>query len=126
VAVLPYKRGKDRRIPIKMVRCHSSSTSAATFAAAGLYGILNGWLAVDGSATWWPLTPPPMPVEFNLSLEPDDLTAPSVRNRRPESAADLTPVTRIINPRSPPASCMPVWWSASSASRGCLEPSWSG
>ncbi|SKF33169.1 Uncharacterised protein [Mycobacteroides abscessus subsp. massiliense] len=28
----------------------------ATFLAAALYGILNGWLAVDGSADWWPLT----------------------------------------------------------------------
>jgi hypothetical protein len=68
----------------------------ATFAAAGIYGILNGWLAVDGSTTWWPLTPPPIPVEFNLSLEPDDLTAPAVfETGDPESAVDLTPATQI-------------------------------
>jgi hypothetical protein len=24
---------------------------------AGIYGILEGWLAVDGSRQWWPLTP---------------------------------------------------------------------
>lgn len=68
----------------------------ATFAAAGIYGVLNGWLAIDGSASWWPLTPPPMPVEFNLTLEPDDLTAPAVFDTAdPESAAELTPPTQI-------------------------------
>lgn len=68
----------------------------ATFAAAGIYGILNGWLAIDGSATWWPLTPPPMPVEFNLTLEPDDLTAPAVFDTAdPHSVDDLTPTTQI-------------------------------
>lgn len=68
----------------------------ATFAAAGIYGILNGWLAVDGSASWWPLTPPPLPIEFNLTLEPDDLTAPAVFDTvDPESVADLTPPTQI-------------------------------
>ena len=24
---------------------------------AGIYGILNGWLAIDGSTDWWPLSP---------------------------------------------------------------------
>src|SRR5690349_18758350 len=27
------------------------------FLAAALYGLLEGWLAVDGSSHWWPLTP---------------------------------------------------------------------
>lgn len=67
----------------------------ATFATAGTYGILNGWLAVDGSATWWPLTPPPIPVEFNLSLEPDDLTAPAVFDTADPESADLTPAAQI-------------------------------
>lgn len=31
----------------------------ATFVTAGIYGILNGWLAIDGSLDWWPLTPCP-------------------------------------------------------------------
>lgn len=68
----------------------------AVFAVAGIYGILNGWLAVDGSATCWPLSPPPMPVDFNLTLEPDDLTAPAMFwTADPESAVDLTPATQI-------------------------------
>ncbi|MBU8819259.1 hypothetical protein KL864_25525 [Mycolicibacterium goodii] len=50
----------------------------ATFAVAGVYGILNGWIAVDGSTGWWPLTPPPVPVDLDLPLGPDDLTAPPI------------------------------------------------
>lgn len=50
----------------------------ATFAVAGIYGILNGWIAIDGSTEWWPLTPPPVPVELELPLGPDDLTAPPI------------------------------------------------
>lgn len=61
----------------------------AAFFSAGAYGILNGWLAVDGSATWWPLTPPPLPVEFDFTLEPDDLTAPAVFDTaEPEATAN--------------------------------------
>lgn len=68
----------------------------ATFATAGISGILNGWLAVDGSASWWPLTPPPIPVEFNLTLKPDDLTTPAIfETADPESTVDLTPTTQI-------------------------------
>ena len=29
----------------------------ASFLAAGAYGVLDGWLAVDGSTDWWPMTP---------------------------------------------------------------------
>lgn len=68
----------------------------ATFAAAGIYGILNGWLAVDGSASWWPLTPPPLPVDLTLPLGPDDLTAPSVfETFDPAEAVDMTPTNQI-------------------------------
>ena len=35
---------------------------AAAPAAAGVYGIAEGWLAVDGSDQWWPLTPPKRPL----------------------------------------------------------------
>ncbi|MDP7707473.1 hypothetical protein [Mycobacterium sp. TY815] len=74
----------------------------ATFATAGVYGILNGWLAIDGSAAWWPLTPPPIPVDFSFSLDPDDLTAPALFEMvDPESAVDLTPVTQISQSAQP-------------------------
>jgi hypothetical protein len=35
---------------------------AAVPAVAGVYGIAEGWLAVAGSDTWWPLTPPKRPI----------------------------------------------------------------
>ena len=35
---------------------------AAAPAAAGVYGVAEGWLAVDGSDQWWPLTPPKRPL----------------------------------------------------------------
>ncbi|MBV9514296.1 MAG: hypothetical protein JO280_09700, partial [Mycobacteriaceae bacterium] len=53
----------------------------AAFMAAGVYGILNGWLAVDGSADWWPLAPPPPPVDLQIPLGPDDITRPGVFDR---------------------------------------------
>jgi hypothetical protein len=68
----------------------------ATFLTAGIYGILNGWLAIDGSTDWWPLTPPPVTVDFTVPLVPDDLTGPPVFDTvdTPRSSQDLTPVTR--------------------------------
>jgi hypothetical protein len=35
---------------------------AAAPAAAGVYGVAEGWLAVSGSRQWWPLTPPKRPL----------------------------------------------------------------
>ncbi len=50
----------------------------AAFAIAGVYGILYGWIAVDGSTEMWPMAPPPVPVELDIPLGPDDLTAPPI------------------------------------------------
>lgn len=86
----------DTSVTTALIAPYLIAQIPATFAAAGIYGILNGWLAIDGSASWWPLTPPPIPVDFNLALEPDDLTAPAVfESAEPLSAADLAPVTQI-------------------------------
>jgi hypothetical protein len=62
---------------------------------AGIYGILNGWLAIDGSTTWWPLAPPPVEVDFNVPLAPDDLTFPPVFDTAaaPWSSQDQTPIS---------------------------------
>jgi hypothetical protein len=66
----------------------------AVFAVAGLYGILNGWLAIDGSTDWWPLTPAPIPVDLDVPLGPDDLTAPPVFHTAEAAyAADLSPIS---------------------------------
>ena len=48
----------------------------AAFVAAGVLGILNGWLAVAGSTEWYPRSPLPIAVDLNLPMGPDDLTAP--------------------------------------------------
>jgi hypothetical protein len=67
----------------------------AAFLTAGMYGILNGWLAVDGSADWWPLTPPPAPVDLDIPLGPDDLTGPGVFARHEVATGEEpTPVRR--------------------------------
>lgn len=68
----------------------------AAFLTAGIYGILNGWLAIDGSLDWWPLAPLPATIGMNIPLAADDLTGPSVfvTAEAPLSSYDLTPVTR--------------------------------
>jgi hypothetical protein len=48
----------------------------AAFAAAGVLGILNGWLAVPGSTEWYPKSPLPIAADLDLPMRPDDLTAP--------------------------------------------------
>jgi hypothetical protein len=35
---------------------------AAVPTVAGVYGVVEGWLAVSGSHQWWPLTPPKRPL----------------------------------------------------------------
>jgi hypothetical protein len=65
----------------------------ATFLAAGIYGILNGWLAVDGATEWWPLTPQPVPADLDYPMGPDDLTGPGVFYQHDLDAGEqLTPL----------------------------------
>ncbi|MBS9535921.1 hypothetical protein KIH27_20265 [Mycobacterium sp. M1] len=67
----------------------------ATLLTAGCYGILNGWLAIDGSTDWWPLTPPPPAVDLDVSmLQADDLTFRSIFATAdpPAPFPDLPPV----------------------------------
>jgi hypothetical protein len=54
---------------------------AAAPAAAGVYGIAEGWLAVDGSDQWWPLTPPKRPLsveDATAILGGYDVTGPAL------------------------------------------------
>jgi hypothetical protein len=58
----------------------------ATFAAAA-YGALEGWLAIDGSSDWWPLTPAQRDVDDNLILGPAPLPMlldPAATNTGPD------------------------------------------
>lgn len=74
----------------------------ASFLTAGIYGILNGWLVIDGSTDWWPLAPPPPDLDLLVPLTADDLTGPPVFDtaEAPLSSQDLTPVSRARG-RSP-------------------------
>ena len=65
----------------------------ATFLVAGLYGILNGWLAVDGSADWWPVAPPPTVCPWASAVATAGWPAPS----RPTARCRST----CWSPRSP-------------------------
>jgi len=51
----------------------------AALLTAGIYGVVEGWLAVDGARDWWPMRPPEEvdDVDFGF-LQPDDLTGPGV------------------------------------------------
>ena len=54
---------------------------AAVPVVAGVYGIAEGWLAVPGSAHWWPLAPPQRPItaeEAAAILGPYDSTGPGL------------------------------------------------
>ena len=67
----------------------------AALLAAGIYGILEGWLAVDGSRDWWPMRPPPEREEFDFGLQADDLTMPGIfRTLTEEPPGERTPIKR--------------------------------
>lgn len=69
----------------------------ATLLTAGIYGILEGWLAVDGARDWWPMLPPDEvdDVDFGF-LQPDDLTGPGVfPTRRDDPPGDRSPIRRL-------------------------------
>jgi hypothetical protein len=59
---------------------------AAVPTAAGMYGIAEGWLAVEGSDQWWPLTPQRRPLtaaDAAAILGAYDMTGPGVVDVRP-------------------------------------------
>ncbi|BBX88325.1 hypothetical protein [Mycolicibacterium aubagnense] len=81
----------------------------AIFLAAAAYGLLEGWLAVDGSSDWWPLTPEAGDVDDTLFLGADT-HAPMVTILDPSPAP---PPRRRVSPsttnrfRTPPTI---RWW----------------
>ena len=59
---------------------------AAVPVVAGVYGITDGWLAIPGSADWWPLTPPRRPItaeEAAAILGAYDSTGPGLVDAKP-------------------------------------------
>jgi hypothetical protein len=67
----------------------------AIFLAAAVYGILEGWLTVDGSTNWWPLTPLAADVDDDLILGPGYVSMPTVLDPTPSASAPrVTPQRR--------------------------------
>lgn len=89
----------------------------ATFLAAGIYGVLEGWLAVDGSSHWWPMAPAAQEVDDLLFLGPMDLPVPTLLD--PEPAKPEPPA--VTHRRTPPKiTWMPMTIGAILAAAGTL------
>lgn len=50
----------------------------AALLVAGIYGILEGWLAVDGARDWWPMSPPAKVDDVDFGFSADDITGPGI------------------------------------------------
>lgn len=67
----------------------------AALLAAGVYGILEGWLAVDGSRDWWPMRPPQDHDEVDFGFHTEIEMLPSVfRTRSRQPVGERTPIKR--------------------------------
>jgi hypothetical protein len=65
----------------------------AALLTAGIYGILNGWLAVDGATEWWPVVSQSAPADADYPMGPDDMTGPGIFFRDDLDAGEqLTPI----------------------------------
>jgi hypothetical protein len=67
------------------------------FLAAAAYGVLEGWLAVDGSTDWWPMTPLAPDVDDDLILGPGDVAMPTVLDPSPHPVEEV-PIARRRTP----------------------------
>jgi hypothetical protein len=74
----------------------------ATAFAAGVYGILEGWLAVEGSRDWWPMRPPATADSVDFGLDIDDLPRPGIFETSPTPpVGERTPLARERHERKP-------------------------
>lgn len=71
----------------------------AIFLAAGIYGILEGWLAVDGSTEWWPLTPTDPDIDDTLLLGSAEFPMATVLDPEPGKAEPIAVRRRRTPPR---------------------------
>jgi hypothetical protein len=71
----------------------------ATPLAAGIYGVLEGWLAVDGSSDWWPLTPVAVEVDDDLILGPGNVAMATVLDQTSQRAGSAPIPRRRVAPR---------------------------
>jgi hypothetical protein len=75
----------------------------ATFAAAAIDGVLEGWLAIDGSTDWWPLTPACEDIDDTLIFGAAGIPMATVLDAitEPPDDADPLPRRRPAAPRWP-------------------------
>lgn len=67
----------------------------AAVLAAGIYGVVEGWLAVAGSRDWWPMRPPPIQEVVDFGWEREDLTPPAVfPTQENPDVGERTPIHR--------------------------------
>lgn len=71
----------------------------ATLLTAGVYGILEGWLAVDGSSHWWPMAPKPPDVDDRLLLGLMESTMPTLLDPEPDKRRPAALTTRRTPPK---------------------------
>ncbi|MGH3556053.1 MAG: hypothetical protein ACRDTK_00770 [Mycobacterium sp.] len=71
----------------------------SVFLAAGIYGVLEGWLAVDGSTDWWPLTPVAVDVDEELILGAGNIAMPTVLDATPANSRRGSVPRRRTPPR---------------------------
>jgi hypothetical protein len=82
----------------------------ATLLTASIYGVLEGWLAVEGSSHWWPLTPPAPEVDDNSLLGPPRLPMTTLLDPAPEppTARRLPPSLHVRRATPPPINWAPL------------------
>jgi hypothetical protein len=82
----------------------------AALLTASVYGVLEGWLAVEGSSHWWPLTPPAPEVDDNLLLGLTLLPMTTLLDPAPEPspARRLPPSLHVRRAAPPPINWAPL------------------
>jgi hypothetical protein len=67
----------------------------AALLAAGVYGILEGWLAIDGARDWWPMSPPAGGDDVDFGLVDEEPHLPAVfHTRRQREPGERIPIRR--------------------------------
>lgn len=92
----------------------------AVFAAASAYGVLEGWLAIDGSSDWWPLSPAQRDIDDNLILGPAPLPMPTLLDAAPVTSNRHDSASRVPRRRPAPISWMRLATPAAIAAAGIL------
>lgn len=82
----------------------------AALLTASIYGLLEGWLAVEGSSHWWPLTPPAPDVDDNSLLGPARLPMTTLLDPAPPppTARRLPPSLHVRRATPPPINWAPL------------------